>query len=94
MPPPLLTCFSGLARSFLRPSAYVRPTAARRAFQPIKSNLAPALGARFASGDARDGKVHQVIGAVVDGKQNTSLLITDFLKNNLIIYNIQADICP
>ena len=68
-----LTSYSGLARSFLRPSAYVRPTAARRAFQPIKNNLAPALGARFASTDVREGKIHQVIGAVVDGKQNTSI---------------------
>ncbi|KAI4116199.1 MAG: hypothetical protein LQ338_007754, partial [Usnochroma carphineum] len=65
---------SGLARSFLRPSAYVRPTAARRALQPIKSNFAPAVGARFASTDAREGKIHQVIGAVVDVKFDTEQL--------------------
>ena len=59
--------FSGLART-LRASALARPTAARRAFQPIRNNLGPALGARFASG-VGDGKIHQVIGAVVDGMQ-------------------------
>lgn len=68
----MLTSYSGLARSFLRPSAYIRPTAARRAFQPIKNNFAPAVNARFASTDVREGKIHQVIGAVVDGEQNTS----------------------
>ena len=58
---------SGVART-LRSSAYARPSTVRRAFQPIKANLAPALSARFASSDsARDGKIHQVIGAVVDG---------------------------
>ena len=57
---------SGLART-LRASAFARPTTARRAFQPTKSNFTPALGARFASG-VGDGKIHQVIGAVVDGK--------------------------
>lgn len=61
---------SGLART-IRASALARPTAARRAFQPIRSNLAPALGARFASG-VGDGKIHQVIGAVVDGMQSAS----------------------
>ena len=55
---------SGLFRA-ARSSGLARPTAARRAFQPITSNLAPALGARFAS--QLQGKVHQVIGAVVDG---------------------------
>ena len=64
----MLTCYSGVARSFLRTSTFTRPTAGRRAFQPIKNNLAPALGARFASG-VGDGKIHQVIGAVVDGTQ-------------------------
>ncbi|KAL8966921.1 MAG: hypothetical protein Q9197_005712 [Variospora fuerteventurae] len=59
---------SGLARSILRPSAFARPTAARRAFQPVKNKVAPAVGARFASTDVREGKVHQVIGAVVDVK--------------------------
>ena len=58
---------SGLARS-LRASALARPTVVRRAFRPVQKNLAPALGARFASG-VGDGKIHQVIGAVVDGMQ-------------------------
>lgn len=57
---------SGLART-LGNSAFPRSTAARRAFQPLKNNLAPALGARLASTSALDGKIHQVIGAVVDG---------------------------
>ena len=58
---------SGVART-LRSSAFARPTTVRRAFQPIKTNFAPALSARFASNDSvKDGKVHQVIGAVVDG---------------------------
>ncbi|KAK3169968.1 atp2, beta subunit of the F1 sector of mitochondrial F1F0 ATP synthase [Lepraria neglecta] len=63
---------SGLART-LRASAFARPTTARRAFQPIKSNFSPALGARFASG-VGDGKIHQVIGAVVDVKFDTDAL--------------------
>ena len=61
---------SGLART-LRSYGLARPTAPRRAFQPIRTNLAPALGARFASG-VGDGKIHQVIGAVVDGMQIVS----------------------
>lgn len=59
--------YSGVART-LRTSAFVRPTAARRAFQPLKNNFTPALGARLASTSALEGKIHQVIGAVVDGK--------------------------
>ncbi|KAL8866409.1 MAG: hypothetical protein Q9174_006319, partial [Haloplaca sp. 1 TL-2023] len=76
----VLIAYSGLARSLLRPSAHVRPAAARRAFQPIKNNGAPALSARFATTDARDGKIHQVIGAVVDGKQNPSTSDTGRLR--------------
>ncbi|GME27791.1 alpha-glucan-branching enzyme protein [Neofusicoccum parvum] len=58
---------SGINRS-LRASAFRRP-ALRSAFQPIKKNFAPALSARFASTDvAQGGKIHQVIGAVVDVK--------------------------
>lgn len=61
-------CYSGLARTFGR-AAYARPTPlARRAFEPLRSNALPALSARFASTDAGlVGKIHQVIGAVVDG---------------------------
>ena len=58
---------SGLART-LRTSPLTRSSAAKRAFQPIKKNLAPALAARLASTDALKGKIHTVIGAVVDGK--------------------------
>ncbi|MCJ1303263.1 atp2, beta subunit of the F1 sector of mitochondrial F1F0 ATP synthase, partial [Hypocenomyce scalaris] len=65
---------SGVART-LRSSAFARPTTVRRAFQPIKTNFAPALSARFASNDSvKDGKVHQVIGAVVDVKFDTDTL--------------------
>lgn len=69
---------SGLSKA-LRTSSISRPTAARHAFQPIRKNLAPALGARFAS-SAGDGKIHQVIGAVVDG----------MLKNSLNIGNLNS----
>ncbi|KAJ5243070.1 uncharacterized protein N7469_001397 [Penicillium citrinum] len=59
---------SGLARTFGR-AAYARPTPVARAFQPLRSSALPALSARFASSDvAQSGKVHQVIGAVVDVK--------------------------
>ncbi|CAO2648455.1 Nn.00g077220.m01.CDS01 [Neocucurbitaria sp. VM-36] len=64
---------SGLQRS-LRASLR-RPAAVRSAFQPIKKSFAPALSARFASTDAsKDGKIHQVIGAVVDVKFDTEQL--------------------
>lgn len=68
--PPLLYCFvsltqisSGLARTFGR-AAFARPApVARRALQPRFPSLA-----RFASTEATQaGKIHQVIGAVVDG---------------------------
>ena len=62
-----LGLYSAITRP-LRASAFRRSATVQRAFQPIKSNFAPALSARFASTDsARDGKIHQVIGAVVDG---------------------------
>ncbi|KZF20603.1 glycoside hydrolase family 13 protein [Xylona heveae TC161] len=66
---------SGIARS-IRTTPFLRPTAARRAINPVvKSNALPALSARFASTDAaRDGKIHQVIGAVVDVKFETEQL--------------------
>lgn len=57
----LLTRISGLARTFLRGA---RPGVASRS---IKPRFAPALATRFASTDAaKDGQIHQVIGAVVD----------------------------
>ncbi|KAJ5939795.1 ATP synthase subunit beta [Penicillium verhagenii] len=56
---------SGLARTFGR-AAFARPTPVARA---LRSNALPALSARFASSEtAQAGKVHQVIGAVVDVK--------------------------
>ncbi|GFF25668.1 ATP synthase subunit beta, mitochondrial [Aspergillus udagawae] len=59
---------SGLARTFGR-AAFARPSpVARRAIQPLRSNGLPSL-ARFASTEAGSvGKIHQVIGAVVDVK--------------------------
>lgn len=64
---PLTLLSSGLARTFGR-AAFARPTPVARAFQPLRSNALPALSARFASSDAaQSGKIHQVIGAVVDG---------------------------
>lgn len=58
---------SGIARS-LRASAFRRPAALQRSFQPLKPSFASALSQRFASTDStKDGRIHQVIGAVVDG---------------------------
>lgn len=54
---------SGIARG-LRASTF-RPALRQQA---LKKSFVPAISQRFASSDsARDGKVHQVIGAVVDG---------------------------
>jgi len=64
---------SGVART-LRASALTRPTSAARTFSPLKKSFAPALSARFASGTAEPGKIHQVIGAVVDVKFPTDVL--------------------
>ncbi|KAK0900520.1 atp2, beta subunit of the F1 sector of mitochondrial F1F0 ATP synthase [Friedmanniomyces endolithicus] len=63
---------NGIARS-LRASAYTRP-AFQRAFQP--KVVVPAISQRFASteGGAKEGKIHQVIGAVVDVKFDTDAL--------------------
>ena len=44
-----------------------RPAIRRSAFSPMKKSFAPAMSTRFASTDAtKDGKIHQVIGAIVD----------------------------
>lgn len=78
---------SGLARTFGR-AAFARPApVARRAFQP-KANGFPSL-ARFASSEAAStGKIHQVIGAVVDGTlvgypRKKTLLSREPLRENL-----------
>lgn len=68
-PPKLmLTQFhSGVARSLGR-SAFARPSITRRAFEPLQRQALPAIAQRWASTEAaNDGKIHQVIGAVVDG---------------------------
>lgn len=66
---------SGLARTFGR-AAFARPASvARRSLQPSKLNGFPSL-ARFASTEtAAGGKIHQVIGAVVDGMFLDSALV-------------------
>ena len=75
-----LTLSSGLARTFGR-AAFARPTPVARAFQPLRSNALPALSARFASSEAgQAGKVHQVIGAVVDGTCSTPWRMGDIAK--------------
>lgn len=51
---------SALSRSALQ--------ASRTAFRPAVSTGLRAASARFASDSAIHGKIHQVIGAVVDGK--------------------------
>jgi hypothetical protein len=60
----LTRVYSGVTRSL---RAIARP--ATSALRPqIARNFAPALGSRFASTDQKKvGKIHQVIGAVVDG---------------------------
>jgi F-type H+-transporting ATPase subunit beta len=65
---------SGLARTLGR-SAFARPQSTRRAFEPLRKHALPAVAARFASSDsAKQGKIHQVIGAVVDGMTIPALL--------------------
>ncbi|KXL42717.1 hypothetical protein M433DRAFT_82096 [Acidomyces richmondensis BFW] len=78
---------NGIARS-LRASAY-RP-ALRHAFQPRVA--APIITQRFASSGVGDGKIHQVIGAVVDVKFDTeqlppilNALTTDNNGNKLVL---------
>jgi hypothetical protein len=68
----LTQCFcSGLARSvgrFARPGATASTSFRRPQFA---KQFVPAIGARLAStASAKEGKIHQVIGAIVDGKLN------------------------
>jgi len=73
---------------FQRSFRSVKPTQAARAFAPIQKHAV-----RFASTDAaRDGKIHQVIGAVVDVKFDTeqlpailNALTTDNGGNKLVL---------
>ncbi|KAJ9644261.1 atp2, beta subunit of the F1 sector of mitochondrial F1F0 ATP synthase [Knufia peltigerae] len=59
---------SGIARS-LGKSAFARPSFTRRAFEPLRRQGVPSIAQRWASTEtAGDGKIHQVIGAVVDVK--------------------------
>jgi hypothetical protein len=59
---------SGLARTFGRAAGARSTPIARRAFEPLRFNALSTPSARWASTEAaRVGKIHQVIGAVVDG---------------------------
>merc|ERR1711939_847876 len=59
---------SVVARSLGR-SAFARPSFTRRAVEPLRRHGVPAIAHRWASTDtAGNGKIHQVIGAVVDVK--------------------------
>ncbi|KAG9204870.1 atp2, beta subunit of the F1 sector of mitochondrial F1F0 ATP synthase [Epicoccum nigrum] len=77
-----------LRSQFQRSFRSVKPTQAARAFAPIQKHAV-----RFASTDAaRDGKIHQVIGAVVDVKFDTeqlpailNALTTDNGGNKLVL---------
>jgi hypothetical protein len=61
--------------SGLRIAQAARPSlaaASQRAFRPVASNGLKVSSARFASSDdAKHGKIHQVIGAVVDGRRKS-----------------------
>ena len=67
--------YSGLARVAARSA---RPTFARTSIPSLANKAAPAFAAplqqRWASAEvsAKDGKIHQVIGAVVDGTKTSS----------------------
>jgi hypothetical protein len=61
---------SGIARTLGRSVLSARPQVTRRAFEPLRKQAIPAVTARFASSDVKTGKIHQVIGAVVDGMKN------------------------
>lgn len=71
----------GLART-LGKSALGRPiTNSRRAFEPLRKQALPVLGARFATTDsAKNGKIHQVIGAVVDGMETFDLPQLSYIR--------------
>ncbi|KAI9748605.1 MAG: atp2, beta subunit of the F1 sector of mitochondrial F1F0 ATP synthase [Lichina confinis] len=66
---------SGVARCLHQTRAITRPRAFQSAFRPLQQNAVPSLAARWQSTEAaRKGKVHQVIGAVVDVKFDTEQL--------------------
>ena len=74
---------SGLARTLGR-SAFARPQASTRAFLPLRKHALPAIATRFASSDAsKTGKIHQVIGAVVDGTAASSADTVELTSSNL-----------
>ncbi|KAI9655205.1 MAG: atp2, beta subunit of the F1 sector of mitochondrial F1F0 ATP synthase [Alyxoria varia] len=66
----------GLARQLCRarPTSTFATAGRRAAFQPIKKNFLPSQAIRCATSSAGNGKVHQVIGAVVDVKFDSEQL--------------------
>lgn len=78
---------SAIPRSLRAASNLARPQ-----FQPIRKNFAPAIASRFAStSTTKDGLIHQVIGAVVDGTLVASLtmpLAMVFLAAELLLGRI------
>lgn len=77
--------YSGIARTLGR-QAFARPSVTRRAFEPIRKQGLPILAQRWASTDsAKEGKIHQVIGAVVDGMWENPLFKLDRSFNKLYI---------
>lgn len=64
---------SGIVRTLRSTSGFPRTTAARCAVQTSRSSFAPALGVRLATTNALEGKIYQVIGAVVDGMRAESM---------------------
>jgi hypothetical protein len=90
---------SGVARS-LRAFARPSPSPIRSTF---RRNFAPALGARLASTatfQGKVGKIHQVIGAVVDGRRSAGFklaficLATNIAQSNSIPNNSQLFSMP
>ena len=87
----LTRCFRSSVVRSLRTASSRRPAAARSAFQPLKSNFAPAVSARLASTDsAKHGKIHQVIGAVVDGTER-SRGRPQLLEKKLTLFAVKFD---
>ena len=68
---------SGLARQLCRarPTSTFASAGRRTAFQPIKKNSLPSQAIRCATTAAGNGKIHQVIGAVVDGMRNVTITL-------------------
>lgn len=77
---------SGIVRTLRSTSGFPRATAARCAIPTSRSGFAPALGVRLATTSALEGKIHQVIGAVVDGTR------AEFIRHMISCFRALADI--